>query len=191
VSPATPNSAEKSRTEKSTLQSKNGSLDKETIINSITGYENDLTERLEILEREAELQARQNEMGECLEYVAQIVDLFKRTIITAELEKQNELHNDTRHHLRQSKGATGNRNLDDKIEKIIISKGLTKQQWNNLLYMALSTDESTEINKVSKKHLHKVNDMVSRTLDEDECGAVSALIKAIETHMPNKYLTDK
>jgi hypothetical protein len=176
---------------KPSIQSKNGSLDKETIINSITGYENDLSERLEILEREAEVQARQNEMGECLEFVAQLVDLFKRTVIKTELQKQNDWHNDTQNHLQQSKGATGNRNLEDKIEKIINSKGLTKQQWNNLLYMALSTDESTEINKVSKKHLQKVHDMVSRALDDDEQNAVSALINAIETYMPKNYLTEK
>lgn len=184
-------STDKSRTEKPSIQSKNGSLDKETIINSITGYENDLTERLEILERDAETQARQLELGECLEFVAQLVDLFKRTVITTELQKQNDWHNDTRNRLQQSKGATGNRNLDDKIEKIIISKGLTKEQWSNLLYMALSTDESTEINKVSKKHLQKVNDMASRLLDNDEHNAVSALIKAIETYMAKNYFTEK
>jgi hypothetical protein len=130
-------------------------------------------------------------MGECLEFVAQLVDLFKRTVIKTELQKQSDWHNDTQNRLQQSKGATGNRNLDDKIEKIINSKGLTKQQWNNLLYMALSTDESTEINKVSKKHLQKVHDMVSRTLDDDEQNAVSALINAIETYMPKNYLTEK
>jgi hypothetical protein len=37
-------STDKSRTEKPSIQSKNGSLDKETIINSITGCENSLTE---------------------------------------------------------------------------------------------------------------------------------------------------
>lgn len=191
LSQTTHDSTDKSRTEKPSIQSKNGSLDKETIINGITGYENDLTERLEMLEREAELQAQQIELGECLEFVAQLVDLFKRTVIMSELQKQNDWHTDTRNQFQQSKGATCSRNLDDKIEKIMINKGLTKEQWSHLLYMALSTDESTEIHKVSKKHLQKVQDMASRLLEKDEHNAVSALIKVIETHIPKNYLTEK
>ena len=77
------------------------------------------------------------------------------------------------------------------MEKIVLSKDLTKEQWNCLLYMALSTGDSTEITKVSKRHLHKVHDMASRLLEDDEQNAVFALINAIEKHMSKKYFTEK
>ena len=181
-------STEKSTsTPRQSLQSKNGSLDRETVISSITGYESDLTERLEILEREAEVQSRQNELNECLEYVAQLLDLFKRTMITTELENENDLHNDTQKH----RGSSSSNHLDDKMEKIILSKGLTKEQWSGLLFIAFNVQETTELTKVSKKHLQKVHDMALRVLDDNEQNAVTALLHAIETHMDKKYLTDK
>jgi hypothetical protein len=182
---------DKSHTAKQSLQTTNTSLDHETILNSITGYENDLRDRLEKLEREAERQARQIELGECLEFVAQLVDLFKHTVVTSELQDQDDWHNDTRNHLQQHKDSTGNRFLNDKIEKIAISKGLTKEQWGCLLYMALNTGDTVEITKVSRKHLQKVYDMSSRLLEDDEQNAVFALINAIEKHMAKKYFTEK
>jgi hypothetical protein len=187
----TPEGTDKPPTAKQSLQTPNSSLDNETIINSITGYENDLRDRLETLERDADRQASQIEFGECLEYVAQLVDLFKHTVVTAELQNQKDWHNDTRNHLQKHKGVTGNRLLDDKVENIAISKGLTKEQWSCLLYMALSTGEAVEITKVSKKHLQKVHDMASRLLENDEQTAVFALINAIEKYMAKKYFTDK
>lgn len=184
----TSDSTEKSTsTPRQSLQSKNGSLDRETVISSITGYESDLTERLEILEREAELQAGQNELNECLEYVAQLLDLFKRTLITTELENENDSNNDTQ----KRRSSSGNSHLDDKMEKTILNTGLTKEQWSGLLFIAFNVQETTELSKVSKKHLHKVHDMAQRLLDDNEQNAVIALLHAIETHMDKKYLTDK
>ena len=188
---ASQSTSEKSSTSKQSLSSKNGSLDKETIINSITGYECDLTERLEFLEREAELQARQIELNECLEYVAQLLDLFQRTVVTAELDNEHDCHNDTQRHPQKHRGSTGNSHLDEKMEKIILNKGLTKEQWSGLLYMAFNVQETTELTKVSKKHLQKVHDMTIRVLDDNEQNAVTALLTAIETHIDKKYFTDK
>jgi hypothetical protein len=184
-------SADKSPTPKHSRQSTNTSLDNEVIINSITGYENDLSDRLQKLERDAEIQARQIELNECLEFVAQLVDLFKRTVVTSELQNQEDRHNDIGNQLTKNKSTTGNRLLDDKVEKIALSKGLTKEQWSCLHYMALSTGDNTEITKTSKKHLHKVHDMASRLLEDDEQNAVFALINAIEKYMSKKYFTEK
>ena len=190
-SPTSSDGTGKSQTPKQSLKSKTTSLDKDTVINSITGYENDLIERLEILEREAEMQSQQIELGECLEFVVQLVDLFKRAVIATELQNENGCHNDTSKCLPRHKSTIGNTHIDDKIEKVIISKGLTKEQWRGLHFMALSNGESTEINKVSIQHLHKVRDMVSRLLGDDEQNAASALINVIEVHMPKQYFTDK
>jgi CBS-domain-containing membrane protein len=166
-------------------------INNETIINSITGYETNLGEQLEHLEHEAELQAQQLELSECLEFVAQLIDLFKHTVITSELQNQNDWHNDTRYQLQQHKGVTGNRIFDEKIEKIVISKGLTKEQWRCLLYMGINTADRVEITNVSKKYLKKVHDKAARLLEEDEQSAVFALINAIEKYMSKDYFTDK
>lgn len=191
ASQLTSNRMEKSSTPKQSLQSKNGSLDKETIINGITGYECDLTERLEMLEREAEVQARENELNECLEYIAQLVDLFKRSIIATELENEHDCHDESQRHSQKHRGSTGNSHLDEKMEKIILDKGLTKEQWSGLLYIAFNVQDTTELSKVNKKHLQKVHDMSQRVLDDNEQNAVTALLNAIETHMDKKYFTDK
>jgi hypothetical protein len=182
---------ERPHTPKQSLQPPNRSIDNETLINSITGYENDLRDRLEKLEHDAERQARQIEYGECLEFIAQLVELFKHTVVASELKNQNDCHNDTRNHLEQHKSISGNRLLDDKVENIVISKGLTKEQWSCLLYVALSTGDTVEITKVSKKHLHKVHEMASRLLEDVEKNAVIALINAIEKHMATKYFIEK
>jgi hypothetical protein len=182
---------EKAHTPKQSLQIPNRSIDNETLINGITGYENDLRDRLEKLEHDAEREARQNEYGECLEFIAQLVELFKHTVVASELQNQNDCHNDIQNHLKRQKGVSGNRLLDDKVENIVISKGITKEQWSCLLYMALSSGDAVEISKVSKNHLHKVHDMVSRLLEGDEKNAVLALINAIENHMAKNYFTEK
>jgi len=187
----TQDGTDKSHTAKQSLQTTNTTLDHETIISSITGYENDLRDRLEKLEQEAERQARQIELGECLEFVAQLVDLFKHTVVTSELQDQDDWHNDTQNYLQKHRDSTGNRFLNDKIEKIAISKGLTKEQWGCLLYLTLNTGDTVEITKVSKKHLQKVYDMSSRLFEDDEQNAVFALINAIEKHMAKKYFTEK
>ncbi|CAF4796823.1 unnamed protein product [Rotaria sp. Silwood1] len=167
------------------------SIDNESIINSITGYENDLGDRLERLEREAGMQAQQIELNECLECIAQLLDLFKRTVITSELQNQNDWHYNIRQQLQQHNGVTGNRLLDDKVEKIVINKGLTKEQWNCLLYMALSTGDKVELTKVSKKYLQKVRDKASRLLETGEQNAVFALINATEKFISKNYSTEK
>lgn len=191
VKNASHNTTDKCHTTKPSLQTTNRSIDNDIMINSITGYEKDLQEKLAQLEREAERQAEQNELVECLEYVAQLVALFKHTVVTTELQNQNDWHHDTQSHLQKNKGVTGNRLLDDKVENIVINKGVTKEQWSCLLYMALNTGDTIDITKVSKKHLHKVHDMASRALEDTEKNAVFALINAIEKHMTNQHFTEK
>lgn len=187
----THNATDKSHAAKPSIQTANRSIDNEMMINGITGYEKDLHHRLEKLEREAEIQSQQIELSECLEFVAQLVSMFKHTVITSELQNQNHWHHDTQNHLQKNKGVTGNRLLDDKVESIVISKGLTKEQWICLLYMALNTGDTVEINKISKKHLHKIHDMAVRLLEGDEQNAVFSLINATEKYMAQKYFTEK
>ncbi|CAF2075104.1 unnamed protein product [Rotaria magnacalcarata] len=126
LSYSTYDSKKKTHMTKQSRETTYKSSDNENITNAITGYEYDLgdrLERLERLEREAGMQAQQIELNEYIEFVAQLVDLYKRTAITVELQSQNDWHNDTRQHQEQHKSATGgNRLLDDKVEKIVIKK---------------------------------------------------------------------
>jgi hypothetical protein len=191
LSPRMHDGTEKTRIPKQSRQTTNTSMDNQTIISSLTGYENDLGDKLERLERDAEIQVQQNELSECLMFVAQLVDLFKHSVITFELQNQSDWHDDTQHNLKQHNGVTGNRLFDDKIEKIIINKGLTKEQWNCLLYMSLNTGDTVEITKVSQKHLKNVHEKALRLLEDNEQNAVFALINAIGKHMLKDHFIDK
>lgn len=191
ISHSTYGNTKKVQTTEQSVQSNYAKVDNETIINSITGYEKNLGERLQRLEFEAGMQAQQIELNECIERIVQLVDLFKRTVITDELKNQDDWHGDTQRHLKQYKGVTGNRRIDEKVEKIVMRKGITKEQWNCLLYMVLSTDDTVELTKVSKKHLQKVRDKVLRLIEGNEQSAVCALIDAIEQHMSKNFLVDK
>jgi hypothetical protein len=185
-------STDKSRTTNQSRQTSNTSIGKEAIaISSIAGFGNDLGDKLKKLELETEIEVQKIELSECLMFVAQLVDLFKHTVIASELRTQNEWHSDTRHHLKQHKGITSNRLFDDKIEKIVMNNGLTKDQWRCLLYMSLNTDDTVEITKVSKKDLKNLHDKASRLLEVDEQNAVFALINATEKHMLKEDVIDK
>jgi len=162
----------------------------ETIISAFIGYDNSLDDHLEQFEHEADIQAQQMELNECFEFVVQLVNLFKNTVIMSELQCENDWHENLRHQLKNNKGTTGNSFLDHKAEEIALSKGLTKEQWNRLLYLTLTTGDTTEITKVSKKHLQKVHDMVSRLFESDLQTITFALINAIEKYMPKKYFTE-
>ncbi|CAF3746798.1 unnamed protein product [Rotaria magnacalcarata] len=179
LSYSTYDSKKKTHMTKQSRETTYKSSDNENITNAITGYEYDLgdrLERLERLEREAGMQAQQIELNEYIEFVAQLVDLYKRTAITVELQSQNDWHNDTRQHQEQHKSATG---------------GLTKEQWNCLLYMLLSTDDMVELSKISKNYLKKVRDKALRLLEDNEKSAVFALINAIEKCVSKIYFTGK
>jgi hypothetical protein len=185
------NDADKAHAAKQSVRTTKTHINNETIINSITGYDNNFAKQLEQMEREAEIQARQIELGECLNYVAQIVDFFKNTVILSELHCQNDMHNDTQCHPRGQMERIGSRDLEDKVEKIVMSKGLTKEQWNNLLCLAVNTGNGTKLTKVNKKYLHKVHDMVSRLLEGEEQTAVFALINTIDKYMSNNHFPEK
>ncbi|UJR34163.1 hypothetical protein I4U23_021571 [Adineta vaga] len=180
---------EKSHSSRSTCRPSSAKTTHETIINTITGYENDLGDKLAQIDREAEIQVQQIELTECLLLIAQLVELFKHTIITSELQNQDDWHKDTSHHLRKQNGATGNTLIDDKIEEIVLNKGLTKQQWTCLLYISFSNSDTIEITKTNKKHLQKIHDKALRLLEIDERDAVFALIHAIETYMSKDHFS--
>jgi hypothetical protein len=108
----------------------------------------------------------------------------------SELQYENDWHDNLQHQLKNNKGITDNSFIGDKVEKIAVSKGLTKEQWDRLLYLTLTVSDSTEITKVSKKHLQKVHDMVSRLFENDQQTITFALINAIEKHMPKKYFIE-
>jgi hypothetical protein len=167
---------------------------KETNENTSVGiniYENLFRDNLETLEREADLQSKQNELNDCIEFVSQLVDLLKHTVIIPELQSENDWHDDIEHQIKRNKGNTGNTNLDDKIERIAISKGLTKEQWKALLYVNLTAGDSLEMITMTRNHLKKVHDMASRLLEREEQLPVFALIDAIKKHMPKGHFVDK
>ena len=161
----------------------------ETVINSILGYEYNFEDQLKQLEHDADVHAQEMELNECILYIAQLVELFKHTIIMSELENEHDWHEDHRQQLKNNKGFTGDHFLDHKMETIVLSKGLSKEQWNRLLYLTLTTTDAVEITTVSKKHLRKVHDMAARLLDNDQQKDIFALINAIEKYMPERYFT--
>ncbi|CAF1178904.1 unnamed protein product [Adineta ricciae] len=165
--------------------------DNELIISTLTGFECDLGDKLAQIDRKTEMQVQELELSECLLFVAQLVELFKHTVVTTTLQNQNEWSNDTSHHLRKQNGATGNTLLDHKVEQIVMDKGLTREQWNCLLYISLSNGDTSEITKVSKKQLQKIHEKASRLLEIDERDAVFALIHAIETYMSKEHFLQK
>ena len=148
-------------------------------------------ENLERLEREADIQSKQNELNDCVEFVSQLVDLLKHTVILPELQFEDDWHDDIEHQIKRNKGTTGNTLLDDKLERIAISKGLTKEQWKALLYVNFTAGDSLEMITVTRNHLKKVRDMASRLLEHEEQLSVFALIDAIERYMPESHFIDK
>ena len=184
-------SSDASTMKKQSLSTAYKSFDYETISNTITGFENDLRDKLEELDREADVQAKKIELNQYLGYVAQLVDLFKHSVITPELQRQNDSHKDTQCRQQQPRRLYNNRSIDDETEQIIITKGLTKEQWNCLRYMTLNMNDILKLTKVSKKHLRKVYEKGLCFLEDDERDAVIALINAIEKHTFNDCSTEK
>jgi hypothetical protein len=181
---------DKSHEQKRSVQTPMTNISDETIIHAFIGYEHHFGDHLEQLDHEADLQVQEIEFSECLEFVVQLVDLFKHNVIMSELQCKDDWNENLQHQLKKNKGITGNNFLDHKVEKIALTKGLTKDQWDRLLYLTLTTSDSTEITKVSKKHLQKVHDMASRLLENEQQTVIFALINAIEKYMPEKYFTE-
>jgi hypothetical protein len=181
---------DESHKQKRSLQTPMTNISDKTIIHAFIGYEHHFGNHLEELDHEADLQVQEIEFSECLEFVVQLVDLFKHNVIMSELQSQDDWNENFQHQLKKNKGTTGNSFLDHEVEKIALSKGLTKEQWNRLLYLTLITSDCTEITKVSKKHLQKVHNMASRLLENEQQAIIFALINAIEKHMPKKYFTE-
>ncbi|CAF3338009.1 unnamed protein product [Rotaria socialis] len=148
-------------------------------------------EEMKELEREADKQSVEVELSDCVEFVSQLVDLFKHAIIMPELEPEDDWHDDVRRQLKRKKGTTGNSLLDDKIERIASEKGLTKEQWKSLCYINFTAGDTLEMTTVSRSHLKKVHDMASRLLVGEEQAPVFALVDAIERYMPKNHLTQR
>jgi hypothetical protein len=163
--------------------------DDETMINAILSYEHNFGDQLKQLEHDAGIHSQEMELNECLLYIVQLVELFKHTVITSDLENKHDWDEHHRHQLKSNKGFTGDHFLDHQMETIALTKGLSKEQWNRLLYLTLTTTDTVEITNVSKKHLQKVHDMSARLLESDQQKGIFALINAIEKHMPEKYFT--
>lgn len=175
-------SVSRSHSSRESLQSPSVAADSDSFINTLTGFEYDLGEKLAQIDREAEIQAQQLELSECLALVAQLVELFKRVVITPQLRTQYGWQHDA--------GVTDNKLLDGKVEKIVAEKGLTKEQWNCLIYISYSNGDTTEITRVHKRHLRRLREKAQRLLEDGERNAVFALLKATETHMSQEHLTN-
>lgn len=159
--------------------------------NTNNTYNCDFKKYIEELEREADINVKEIELNEYVEFVSQLVDLLKHTVIIPELKSEDDWHDDIGHQIKRNKGTTGDTLLDDKIEKIAIKKGLSKEQWKRLLYVNFTADDSLEMINITKSHLKKVYDMTSRLVDGDEQTAVFALIDAIERHIPKNHFSEK
>ncbi|CAF0737942.1 unnamed protein product [Adineta steineri] len=165
-----------------------GSEYNESIIYS---FKNDYGKQLEELEREADMQSKEIELNNLVEYVSQLVDLLKHTVLIPELQIKYDWHEDHEHQLKRNKGSTGNSLLDDRVQQIAIEKGLTREQWKHLLYLNFTAGDSLDMINVSKSHLKKVHDMASRLLEPEEKAAAFALVDAIERYMPEDHYIDR
>ena len=142
---------------------------------------------IELLEREADLQSKQIELNECIKFLSQLVDLFKHTIIIPELETADDWHDGLIHQIKRNRGTTGNTLVDNKVEQIVLAKGLTTEQWQRLLALNFTAGDSLDMMNTSRSHLKKVHYMVSRLLENEEQKAAFALINAIEQFMPENH----
>ncbi|CAF3544018.1 unnamed protein product [Rotaria sp. Silwood1] len=176
---------------KDSLPTTKVTINKENHSAAIRKHQYDFIGEIEELEREADKQSVEVELSDYIEFVSQLVDLFKHTVIIPELQSKHNWHDHVGDHLKRNKGITGNSLLDDKIEQIVIEKGLTKEQWKRLLYINFTAGDTLEMIKVSKSHLKKVHDMTTRLLVGEEQTPVLALIHAIEKHMPKSHFTER
>ena len=164
----------------------------ETNRNSLLlGIECAYAKDLQELEREADIQYRELELSECLEYVAHLVDLFNNSVILPQLQSDHAWHDHTRDEFRRNKGVMGNHLLDSQVEKTAIKCGLTDEQWKHLLYLNLTEGDRNDMTTVSRSHLRKVHDMAGRLLESHERDTVFALIDAIEKYIPARYLINR
>jgi hypothetical protein len=144
-------------------------------------------EEIEKLEREAVMKSKQVELNDCVDFVSELFNLLVHTVIIPELQRDDDFG----HQLKCNKGITGDSRLNDRVQTIAIEKGLTKEQWKQLLYVNFMAGDNSEMINVSRSHLKKVHDMVSRLLDSEEQKTVFSLIDAIEKHMPESHYTEK
>ncbi|UJR24647.1 hypothetical protein I4U23_006021 [Adineta vaga] len=163
------------------------------LYNSIYNYpfEYEFDKSIEEIERQADIQSKEDELSSCVEFVSQLVDLLKHTIIIPELQNKHDWHNDHGHEINRNKGITGNSFLDDRVQQIAIEKGLTKEQWKRLLYLNFTAGDTLEMINVSKSHLKKVHDMALRLFENEEQETILALIDVINKHMPENYYVDR
>jgi hypothetical protein len=172
---------------KNALPTSTITVNKKNNDNTHSSYGSVFKDKIEQLERDADMQSEQVELNDFGEFVSQLIDLLKHTIIIPELQSEIDWHEDIEHQLKRNKGITGNGLLDDKVDQIAVRKGLTKEQWRRLLYVRLIAGDSLEMTKVSRSHLKKVHDMASRLLEDEERTTVFALVDTIEKHIPRSH----
>ncbi|CAF3435994.1 unnamed protein product, partial [Rotaria sp. Silwood2] len=164
VSHASANNEHRAHGSKDSLPTTKVTVNKENHSTTINHNVYDFMGEIQELEREADRQSIEVEFNDYAEFVSQLVDLFKHTVIIPELQSEDNWHDNVGHHLKQDKGITGNSLVDDKIEQIVIKKGLTKEQWKRLLYINFTAGDTLEMTKISRSHLKKVHEMTSRLL---------------------------
>lgn len=163
----------------------------QAIIDAFIGYDHSFGDHSNQLENEVNMQAEEIEYSEYVESIVQLVNLFKNTVIMSELQSKDDWNKNLPDQLKNNKEIPGINFLDyHKMENIVVSKGLTKEQWNRLLCLSLIANDNAELTKISKKHLQKARDMAIRLLEKEQQSVVFALVHAIEKYMPKEYFTE-
>ncbi|CAF0750303.1 unnamed protein product [Adineta ricciae] len=153
-------------------------------------FEYEFDKSIEELEREVDLQSKEEELNSCVEFISQLVDLMKHTIIIPELQSKHDWDDGHEHQLKRNKGSSGNSLLDDRVQLIVMEKGLSTEQWKRLLYLNFTAGDTLEMISVSRAHLKKVHDMAVRLLEGEEKETALVLIDAITKYMPEEYYID-
>ncbi|CAF0911356.1 unnamed protein product [Adineta steineri] len=138
---------------------------------------------LEDLKKKSAERIKRSQQAKCVELTAALVDFFGCQVISPNLSRRcgNWYHN-VRNQLHLDNINVHRSELVQQVEEIAISKGLSKEQWQSLIYLSLSMGESECMNTATSEQLKEVRDM-SSVLEEDDHKTVCALVDAIDKHV--------
>jgi hypothetical protein len=139
---------------------------------------------LEQLKAESAEQNKRFQQLKCVELLGVLVDFFADQIIAPELPRRHgNWYYNVRNKLQLDNINRDRSKLVEQVERIAMSKGLTKEQWQSLIFLALSMGDNVCImNTVTREYLDEVRKL-STTLESNDHQTVCVLIGAIKEHL--------
>jgi len=139
---------------------------------------------LEQLKAERAERNKRFQQLKCVELLAVLVDFFADQVIIPELPRKcGNWYYNVRNQLQLDNINRDRSKLVEQVEKIAMSKGLTKEQWQSLIFLALSMGDNVCImNTVTREYLDEIRKL-STTLEPNDHHTVCVLIGAIKEHL--------